>query len=90
MRLSPFGARYLVVPDPPRETVRGIVRPETAEMERPTSGTIVAAGPEAKGYETGAHVVFAEWAGHSLTVDGRRVMFLMPSEILGVVNDAAV
>ncbi len=97
MKLSfkPLGARVLVEPIEQEEvTPAGIVLPETAK-EKPQQGTVLAAGPgdrDDKGnripmdVKVGDKVLFAKYAGTEVKMDGKKLLILRESDILGILD----
>lgn len=97
MKLSfkPLGARVLVEPIEQEEvTPGGIVLPETAK-EKPQQGTVLAVGPgerDDKGnripmdVKVGDKVLFAKYAGTEVKMDGKKMLILRESDILGILD----
>jgi chaperonin GroES len=97
MKLSfkPLGARVLVEPIEQEEvTPAGIVLPETAK-EKPQQGTVLAVGPgdrDDKGnripmdVKVGDKVLFAKYAGTEVKMDGKKMLILRESDILGILD----
>lgn len=78
------------------KTAGGIIIPDTAK-EKPTKGTIVAAGSGVRDNEgniialdvkEGDTVLFAKWGGTEITVDGKDLLILKESDILGIIEDS--
>ncbi len=78
------------------ETAGGIVIPEAAQ-EKPRLGTVVAAGPgfmDIKGkcipldVKVGDTVLFGNYAGTDIEVDGETFLLMSESAVMGVVNGA--
>jgi chaperonin GroES len=79
-------------------TKGGIIIPDTAK-EKPQQGEIVAVGPGApdeKGHvqpldvKAGDHVLFGKWSGSEVKLDGEELLIMKESDILGVLEGAAV
>jgi chaperonin GroES len=97
MKLSfkPLGARVLVEPIEQEEvTPAGIVLPETAK-EKPQQGTVLAVGPgdrDDKGnripmdVKVGDKVLFAKYAGTEVKMDGKKMLILRESDLLGILD----
>ncbi|MGC8855975.1 MAG: co-chaperone GroES [Anaerolineae bacterium] len=97
MKLSfkPLGARVLVEPIEQEEvTPAGIVLPETAK-EKPQQGTVLAVGPgdrDDKGnripmdVKVSDKVLFAKYAGTEVKMDGKKMLILRESDILGILD----
>lgn len=66
----PSKDRIVVRKSSKSETASGILLPETRK-ERPTTGTIIAVGPEVKEFRVGDIVLYMEYAGVDIqTVEG--------------------
>lgn len=73
----------------------GIVLPDTAS-EKPSQGEILAVGPgkildngeiQAPGVSVGDKVIFGQYGGNTVKVDGEELLILSESEIFGVIED---
>ncbi|MCL4273399.1 MAG: co-chaperone GroES [Anaerolineales bacterium] len=92
---KPLGGRVLVEPIEQEEvTASGIVLPETAK-EKPQQGKILAAGPGdrndkgeriAMDVKVGDTVLFAKYSGTEVKMDGKKLLILRESDILGIVG----
>ena len=96
LKLRPLADRVVIEPVDREETFAGgqLVLPETAK-EKPQQGTILAAGPGRRDEDgkyiqmdvkTGDLVLFAKYAGTEIKLDGKKVLILKESDILGVVE----
>ena len=77
-----------------RTTAGGIVLPETAK-EKPQQGKVLAAGPgerDDKGeripldVKVGDTVLFAKYSGTEVKMDGKKLLILRESDLLGIVG----
>jgi chaperonin GroES len=92
---KPLGSRVLVEPVEQEETTAsGIILPETAK-EKPQQGKVLAAGPgdrNDKGervemdVKAGDIVLFAKYSGTEVKMDGKKLLILRESDILGIVG----
>ncbi len=92
---KPLGSRVLVEPIEQEEvTASGIVLPETAK-EKPQQGKILAAGPGdrndkgeriALDVKVGDTILFAKYSGTEVKMDGKKLLILRESDILGIVG----
>jgi len=92
---KPLGGRVLVEPVEQDEvTASGIVLPETAK-EKPQQGKVLAAGPGdrndkgeriALDVKVGDIVLFAKYSGTEVKMDGKKLLILRESDILGIVG----
>ena len=73
----------------------GIVLPDTAS-EKPSQGDVLAVGPgkvlddgsvRAVGLQVGDRVVFGQYGGNTIKVDGEELLILSENEIFGVLED---
>jgi chaperonin GroES len=92
---KPLGGRVLIEPVEQQEvTASGIVLPETAK-EKPQQGKVLAAGPgdrNDKGeriemdVKVGDTILFAKYSGTEVKMDGKKLLILRESDILGIVG----
>ncbi len=76
-------------------TAGGIVLPDSA-AEKPSQGEILAVGPgkaldngeiQAMGVSVGDKVLFGQYGGSTVKIDGEELLILSESEIFGVLED---
>ncbi len=74
----------------------GIVLPDTAS-EKPSQGEVLAVGPgkrlddgnvHAPDVQAGDKVIFGQYGGSTVKIDGEELLILSESEIFGVLEDA--
>jgi chaperonin GroES len=92
---KPLGSRVLVEPIEQEEmTASGIILPETAK-EKPQQGKVLAAGPGDRNDEgeriamdvkVGDTILFAKYSGTEVKMDGKKLLILRESDILGIVG----
>jgi chaperonin GroES len=92
---KPLGGRVLVEPLEQDEiTPGGIILPETAK-EKPQEGKILAAGPGERDEDgkrivmdvkVGDKVLFAKYSGTEVKMDGKKLLILRESDILGIIE----
>jgi chaperonin GroES len=92
---KPLGGRVLIEPLEQEEvTAGGIVLPETAK-EKPQQGKVLAAGPgerDDKGeripldVKVGDTVLFAKYSGTEVKMDGKKLLILRETDLLGIVG----
>src|SRR4026208_2472795 len=95
LSFKPLGGRVLVEPIEQDEmTPGGIILPETAK-EKPQEGKILAVGPGDRDDEgkriqldvkVGDKVLFAKYSGTEVKMDGKKLLILRESGILGTVE----
>ncbi|MBK7318566.1 MAG: co-chaperone GroES [Anaerolineales bacterium] len=95
LSFKPLGGRVLVEPIEQEEvTAGGIVLPETAK-EKPQQGKILAAGPGdrndkgdriAMDVKAGDTVLFAKYSGTEVKIDGKKLLIMRESDLLGIVG----
>src|SRR5512140_412961 len=93
--IKPLGNRVVVEPIEQEDvTASGIVLPDTAK-EKPQTGIILAAGPGERDddgkriemdVEVGAKVLFAKYAGTEMKLDGKKLLILRETDLLGIVD----
>jgi chaperonin GroES len=96
MNIRPLGDRVIVEPVEQEETIAGgmLVLPETAK-EKPQQGIVLAAGAGRRDEDgdridmdvkTGDKVLFAKYAGTEVKLDGKKLLILKESDILGILE----
>jgi chaperonin GroES len=99
MQFRPLHDRILVRrTDEDERTAGGIIIPDTAR-EKPQQGEVVAVGPGARNekgdllpldVKIGDRVLFGKYAGSEVTIDGEEFSIMKESDILGVLDGAAM
>jgi chaperonin GroES len=94
MKIRPLHDRVLVEPlDAEEKTKGGIISPDTAK-EKPMQGKVVAAGPGARGddgkvvkldVKIGDKILYGKWSGTEVKVDGKDLLIMKESDIMGVI-----
>ena len=95
LKLKPLGGRVIVEPIEQEEmTAGGIILPETAK-EKPQEGKILAAGPGERDedgeripmeVQIGDKVLYAKYSGTEVKMDGKKLLILRESDLLGIVG----
>jgi chaperonin GroES len=76
----------------------GIIIPDTAK-EKPMEGQIVAVGPGARDekgtlvpldVKEGDRILFGKWSGTEIKLDGEDLLIMKESDIMGIIEDAAI
>ncbi|TDI61159.1 MAG: co-chaperone GroES [Alphaproteobacteria bacterium] len=76
------------------KTAGGIIIPDTAQ-EKPSEGEVIAAGPGARGEDGKVvpldvkakdRVLFGQWSGSEIKVDGEELLIMKESDILGIIT----
>ena len=93
MAFRPLGDRVLVKRvEEEEKTKGGIIIPDTAK-EKPQEGEVVAVGPGARDdsgkvqaldVKTGDRILFGKWSGTEVKLDGKDLLIMKESDILGV------
>jgi chaperonin GroES len=74
------------------KTAGGIIIPDTAK-EKPQQGKVISVGPGARGddgkihpldVKPGDRVLFGKWSGTEVKVDGKELLIMKESDIIGV------
>jgi chaperonin GroES len=100
MRFKPLHDRVLVRRlEEEEKTKGGIIIPDTAK-EKPMQGEIIAVGPGAVDEKSGKRValdvrvgdrvLFGKWSGTEVKIDGQELVIMKESDLMGVIEDAAV
>jgi len=95
MKFRPLHDRVLVERvEEDSKTAGGIIIPDTAK-EKPSEGKVVAVGPGTRGddgkftaldVKTGDRVLFGKWGGTEVTIDGKELLIMKESDIMGIVG----
>jgi chaperonin GroES len=98
MAFRPLGDRVLVRRVEEEEKTRGgIIIPDTAK-EKPQEGEVIAVGPGARDetgkvqpldVKVGDKILFGKWSGTEVRLDGKDLLIMKESDILGVVEPEA-
>ena len=79
------------------KTVGGIIIPDTAK-EKPQEGKIIAVGPGGRDeagkltpldVKKGDRVLFGKWSGTEVKIDGKDLLIMKESDIMGVIESTA-
>ena len=94
MKFRPLHDRVVVQRiDAEAKTKGGIIIPDTAK-EKPQEGKIVAIGPGGRDeagrlikpdVKVGDRVLFGEWSGTEVKIDGEDLLIMKESDIMGVI-----
>ena len=95
MKFRPLHDRILVrrIEDETK-TAGGIIIPETAK-EKPIQGEIISAGPGARDesgklvpldVKVGDRVLFGKWSGTEVKIDGKDLVIMKESDVMGVLE----
>jgi chaperonin GroES len=95
MKIRPLHDRVVVRRmEEETKTAGGIVLPESA-TEKPSRGEVLAVGPgktldngdvRAVGVKVGDKVVFGQYAGSTVKIDGEELLILSETELFGVLE----
>jgi chaperonin GroES len=95
MKLRPLHDRVLVRRvDAEGKTTGGIIIPDSAQ-EKPAEGEIVAVGPGARDekgamvplhVKPGDRILFGKWSGSEIKLDGKDLLIMAETDILGVID----
>ncbi|MCW8835955.1 MAG: co-chaperone GroES [Rhodospirillales bacterium] len=76
------------------KTAGGIIIPDTAQ-EKPMEGEVIAVGSGGRDengklialdVKKGDRVLFGKWSGNEVTIDGKDVLIMKESDIMGVIG----
>ena len=95
MKFRPLHDRVLVERiDEDEKTAGGIIIPDTAK-EKPSEGKVVAVGSGTKAEDgsvspldvkAGDKILFGKWSGTEVTVDGKELLIMKESDVLGIIS----
>ncbi len=98
MKFRPLHDRVVIRRiDAEEKTKGGIIIPDTVK-EKPQEGEVVAVGPGARNergdlvpldLQAGDRVLFGKWSGTEVKVDGKDLLIMKESDIMGVLEGAA-
>ena len=95
MAFRPLHDRVVIEPlDQEEKTAGGIIIPDSAK-EKPQQGKVVAVGPGGRGEDGKLHkldvkkgdtVLYGKWSGTEVKIDGKDLVIMRESDIMGVVG----
>ena len=95
MKFRPLHDRVLVERiDEDEKTAGCIIIPDTAK-EKPSEGKVVAVGSGTKAEDgsvtpldvkSGDKILFGKWSGTEVTVDGKELLIMKESDVLGIIS----
>ncbi len=96
VNIRPLGDRVIIEPVEQEETIAGgmLVLPETAK-EKPQQGIVLAAGEGKRDdagkripmdVKVGDRILFAKYAGTEIKLDGKKLLIMKESDILGILQ----
>jgi len=86
MNFIPLGKRVLVSRvEEPKTTASGIIIPDSAK-EKPSQGKVLAVSKEVENVSVDDTVVFGQYAGSELTLDGTTYLVIEVDDLLGIVK----
>ena len=95
MKFRPLHDRVVVEAlDQEEKTAGGIIIPDTAQ-EKPMQGKVVAVGPSGRGddgkvvpldVKKGDRVLYGKWSGTEVKVDGKDLLIMKESDIMGILQ----
>ena len=96
MKFRPLHDRVVVKRlDAEAKSAGGIIIPDTAK-EKPSQGEITAVGPGGRDengklipidLEVGERVLFGKWSGTEVVLDGKELLIMKESDIMGVLEE---
>ncbi|HKP78804.1 MAG TPA: co-chaperone GroES [Phenylobacterium sp.] len=99
MAFRPLGDRVLVKRvEEEEKTKGGIIIPDTAK-EKPQEGEVIAVGPGARDdsgkiqpldVKVGDRILFGKWSGSEVKLEGKDLLIMKESDILGVLENESV
>ena len=95
MKFRPLHDRVVVEPlEEEQKTAGGIIIPDTAK-EKPMQGKVIAVGPGTRGddgklnaldVKKGDKVLYGKWSGTEVKLDGKTMLIMRESDIMGVLQ----
>src|SRR3984957_7435190 len=98
MKFRPLHDRVVVRRiDAEEKSTGGIIIPDTAK-EKPSQGEVIAVGPGGRDeagklipidVKVGERVLFGKWSGTEVKIDGRELLIMKESDIMGIIDESA-
>ena len=95
MKFRPLHDRVVVEAlEAEAKTAGGVILPDTAQ-EKPQEGKVISVGPGVRGddgnisaldVKKGDRVLYGKWSGTEVKIDGKDLMIMKESDIMGVVG----
>ena len=95
MKFRPLHDRVVVEPlEADEKTSGGIIIPDAAK-EKPMQGKVIAVGPGARGEDgkvnpldvkKGNTVLYGKWSGPEVSVEGKDLLIMRESDIMGILE----
>ncbi len=95
LSFKPLGGRVLIEPIEQEDmTAGGIILPETAK-EKPQEGKVLAVGPGDRDddgkripldLKVGDKILFAKYSGTEVKMEGKKLLILRESDVLGTID----
>ena len=87
MNFQPLGDRVLVkVQEAETKTASGIIIPDNASKEKPTTATVLAVSSEVEDIKVDDTVMYGKYSGTEITIENEDYLVLETSDILGIVK----
>jgi chaperonin GroES len=84
MNFKPMGKRVLIKRvEEEKTTASGIIIPDSAK-DKPSEGVVKEIGTKVKGLSKKDKVLFGQYAGSEVTIEGEKYLIMNEDEILGV------
>ena len=97
MKFRPLHDRVVVKRiDAEAKSAGGIIIPDTVQ-EKPSQGEIIAVGPGGRDengkiipidLSVGERVLFGKWSGTEVVIDGKELLIMKESDIMGVIEES--
>ena len=86
-KLIPLSGRVILEPKREEEkTKSGIVLPDTAEKEKSREGKIIGVASDVKKVKKGDQVLYKEYAGEEVKMNGKDLIILEEKDILAIIK----
>lgn len=89
MNFQPLGKRVLFKrEEETKTTATGIIIPDNASKEKPSSGEVIAVGcdEECKAIKVGDKVVFSKYSGSEIALNDEKYLVLNLEDVLGIIK----
>jgi len=80
-------ANNLLIEGIEKQSVAGIIIPDTARKGRPETGKVVAVGPKVLNVKVGDKVLIKGYMIDELTIDDKKYLVGQEDAVIGIIND---
>jgi chaperonin GroES len=86
-RLQPIGDRVIVRPATIDDVSAGGIHIPDVAKEKPKQGTVIAVGASVDGIVEGNVVMFGQWTGTEVVIDGEKLLIMKVTDVLCIIRE---